>query len=508
MMTFLVKKKLDELVKKLFLFLLITFFLFGCKKKIPHLNEELIIPKPIFEEKITPEIQKIIDLSYNWKFDTSLIEVQKIREKYHDKMLLDLLTVGTLFWQYISAVTVDENNKARDAFSKIIEEIKVRTEEILVKEPDNLKALYLLGFTEGSQSKFYAIEGDFFKAYRFGVKGYNRLKKIEKINNNDFDTQFGIGLYKYYCATLLPRWFQRLSWMVPGIDVDREGGFHRIYLSSKYSILMKTEAELALSQGYSSYEREYKKGFELIEKLSKSYPDNKVFAYTQNIASYYVGMEDRYSGKPEKAIKTFKKALKLANDKPSFRMYLRKKSFLLPDMKWRLDVPSEHEIIFSLYRELGRTYFYLKEFELADQILLEGAQREALGKNIRAALYFEIGRQHKIIDKSDYKDFIIKSSETAGEGSEIAAHCKTFLGTHFVFPKPEIEIWKLQCKIMEGKVGIKEVLELKYKYNQAEYSNYDCSFFEIMYQFYDLNNERILAEKYHDEVRFFSQLDK
>lgn len=495
-------------VSKLFLFFISLCLLSGCKKNILEVNESLIKPKPIFSEKKTPEVQNIIDLSYSWKFDSAMIAINNLREKNYDAQLLDLLTVGTLFWQYIAAVTVEENNKARDAFSKVVGEIKTRTEDTLEKNPEDLKTLYLLGFTEGSQSKFYAIEGDFFKAYRFGVKGYNRLKKVEKLNPDDYDTQFGIGLYKYYCATLLPRWFQRLSWMVPGIDVDREGGFFRIQLSSKFAVFMKTEAELALAQGQSSYELQYKKGEELSDKLTKMYPENKVFAYTHNIALYYLGLEERYEGKSEKAIKTLKKTLKIANDKISFRMRIRKKCFLTADMKWKIDVPAEHEVIFSLYRELGRIYFYLKEFDLADQVLLEGAKRESLGKEIRAALYFEIGKQHKLVEKKDYADYIKKALETAGEGSEIALHCKTFLGTHFVLPEPEKEIFKLQCKISEGKASIKEVLELKNKYDKPEYGNYLYSFYEIMYQLYNLNGESVLAKKYQDEVRFHAQLDK
>lgn len=509
MNSFQIKKRHQNIKNNLiFLLVIAIIFISGCKKKIIIVNEELIKPDPIFKEKITLEIQKVIDHSYNWKFNSALIEIQTLRDKNQDTLLLDLLTVGTLFWQYIAAVTVEENNKAREEFTKIVNEIKTRTEETIEKDPDNLKALYLLGFTEGSQSKFYAIEGDFFKAYRFGVKGYNRLKRIEKINPNDYDTQFGIGLYKYYCATLLPRWFQKLSWMVPGIDVDREGGFHRIKLSSKFSLFMKTEAELALAQGFSSYERDYKKGEILSEKLTKAYPGNKVFAYTHNIALYYLGIEERYEGKSEKAIKTLKKALKIANDKTAFRMRIRKKSYLTADMKWRLDVPSEHEVIYANYRELGRIYFYLKDFDQADQILLEGAKREVLGKNLRAALYFEIGRQHHIIEKIDYKDYIKKAADTAGEGSEIAMHCKTFLGTQFVLPEPEKEIWKLQCLISEGKAGIKETLKLKSQYDKPEYSNYLYSFYEIMYQLYELNNEHTIAEKYHDEVRFHAQLDR
>lgn len=508
MSNFIIFMKHTYRMRNHYLLFICIFLLGSCKKNIMEINESLIKPTPIFSEKKSQEIQNIIDLSYSWKFDSAMIEINNLREKNYDNQLLDLLTVGTLFWQYIAAVTVEENNKARDAFSKVVGEIKTRTEEALEKNPEDLKTLYLLGFTEGSQSKFYAIEGDFFKAYRFGVKGYNRLKKVEKLNPDDYDTQFGIGLYKYYCATLLPRWFQRLSWMVPGIDVDREGGFFRIQLSSKFAVFMKTEAELALAQGQSSYEMQYKKGEELSDKLTKMYPENKVFAYTHNIALYYLGIEERYEGKSEKAIKTLKKTLKIANDKTSFRMRIRKKSFLTADMKWKLDVPAEHEVIFSIYRELGKIYFYLKEFELADQILLEGAKRESLGKDIRAALYFEIGKQHKIIEKKDFIDYIKKAQETAGEGSEIAGHCKTFLGTHFVLPEPEIEIFKIQCKISEGKAGIKEVLALKNKYDKPEYSNYIYSFYEIMHQLYNLSGESDLSKKYHDEVRYHAQLDK
>jgi hypothetical protein len=494
---------------RLFLLLAICFFLIvGCKKKQLSLNDGLISPNPIFKEKITPEVQKAIDLSYNWQFDSALLEINNLKDKGQDPLLLDLLNVGTLFWQYIAAVTAEENNKAREAFSKVVGEIKLRTEEILEKDPENIKALYLLGFTEGSQSKFYAIEGDFFKAYRFGVKGYNRLKRVERINSVDFDTQFGIGLYKYYCATLLPKWFQNLSWMVPGIDVDREGGLHRIQMSCKYAYIMKVEADLALAQGNSSYEREFKTGEEISDKLTKRYPDNKVFSYTHNIAVYYLAIQERYEGKIEKSIKTFKKALKSCTHKTTFRMRLRKKVYLTADMRWKLDVPSEQEVIFSIYRELGKLYFYSKDFVQADQVLLEGAKTESLNKDLRAALYFEIGRQHRIADQKDFNGFILKAAEISGEGSEIAAHCKTFLSSSFVMPEVEKEIWKLQCKISEGKSNIKEILALKNRYDKPELANYLYSFYEIMFQVYVLNGEHALAEKYHDEVRYHAQLDR
>lgn len=498
----------------LFLDFLIVLFLvltFGACKKLPIItNDELIKPNPIFVDKITPEVQTIIDLSYNFKFEESLKKLEDLKKKsiVEDVYLLDLLTVGTLFWQYIAAVTEAENNKARELFTSMVGEIKTRTELELNKSPENLKALYLLGFAEGSQSKFYAIEGDFFKAYRFGVKGYNRLKKIEKMNGNDFDTQFGIGLYKYYCATLLPRWFQRLSMLVPGIDVDRGGGLIRIQLASKYAYLLKVEAELALAQGYSSYEREFYNGFTLSEQIHKKYPDNKVFAYTHIVSLFYLGQFELYKGKPEKALKTLKKGLRLANENKSFRMHIRKKKFLTADLKWKSDLPSEHEVIFALYLEIARAHFYLNEQELADQILLEGASRDVLGRNIKAALYFELGKQHRVLGKDDFKTFILKAAEIAGENSEIAIHCKTFLSPNFILPEPEFELFKLQQKIVLGKATIEEVLALKKKYEKVEYSNYEFNFYEIMAYFYTISGNHMLAEKYHDEVRINAQLDK
>jgi hypothetical protein len=493
-----------------FFFLLILVGVSSCRKKAIITNEELIKPNPIFKEKITPEIQAIIDLSYNFNFDESLKKLQALKKKsdVQEIYLLDLLTVGTLFWQYIAAVTEEENNKARDSFANIVGEIKTRTESELEKTPDSLKALYLLGFVEGSQSKFYAIEGDFFKAYRFGVKGFNRLKKIEKLNPDDFDTQFGIGLYKYYCATLLPRWFQRLSVFVPGIDIDREGGYIRIKLANKYAYLLKVEAELALAQGNSSYEREFQLGFELSEQIHKRYPENRVFAYTHIVSMYYLGQNEIYKGKPEKALKTLNKGLRLANENKSFRMHIKKKRYLTADMRWKSDLPSEHEVIFALYLEIARIHFYLNEQILADQILKEGGNKDVLGRNIKAALYFELGRQHKILGKEDYKEYILKAAEIAGENSEIASHCKTFLGSNFVLPEPEYELFKLHQKIVLGKVTIEDVLAVKKKYEKVEYSNYEYNFYEIMMQFYTIAGNHILAEKYHDEVRVHAQLDK
>jgi len=493
-----------------FVLVVLALTIGACKKRPAITNDDLIKPNPIFTDKITPQIQNIIDLAYNFKFEESLKKLDDLKKKSEpdDIYLLDLLTVGTLFWQYIAAVTKEENNKARDEFASIVGEIKARTEIDVNKNPDNLKALYLLGFAEGSQSKFFAIEGEFFKAYRFGVRGYNRLKKIEKMNSNDFDTQFGIGLYKYYCATLLPRWFQRMSMLVPGIDVDRGGGLIRIQLASKYAYLLKIEAELALAQGNSSYEREYQKGFSLSEQIHKKYPGNRVFAYTHIVSLYYLGQYELYKGKPEKALKTLKKGLQLANDKKSFRMHIKKKKYLMADMRWKSDLPSEHEVIFSLYLEIARVYFYLNEQELADQILLEGGNRDILGRNIKAALYFELGRQHRILGKEGYKNYILKAAEIAGENSEIANHCKTFLDSNFILPEPEIELFKLHQKIALGKVTIEDVLALKKKYEKVEFSNYQYNFYEIMAYFYTISGNQALAEKYHDEVRVHAQLDK
>ena len=78
------KFKLADLMIKnrtFFLMCLIFFIFVSCKKKSLDEIEGKIIPDPIFKEKKTAEIQNVIDLSYNWKFDSALIEIKSLRDK-------------------------------------------------------------------------------------------------------------------------------------------------------------------------------------------------------------------------------------------------------------------------------------------------------------------------------------------------------------------------------------------------------------------------------------------
>jgi len=496
--------------KKYFTFICIVYlvvFFVSCRQaeEISSPVDGKIKVKSIFNIKNNELAQKIIHLSYDWKFKKANKAIIKLRENKDDQLLADLLDVGNCFWRYIGAMTPEHNKFAKEEYSRSVKKVKISTAAALKANSNDLKALFLLGFTEGSQAKFYAIEAEWFKAYRYGVKGYGRLLKIQRINKHDYDSQFGIGIYKYYCATFLPKWFQKISWMVPGIDVDRKGGYDRIVIASQFASVIKVEAQLSLGQSDAHYERKYLRSKILLEKLYDEYPHNKVVQYSLAATCFYYGDHLRYFGKLKESNKEFKESLSIGSDKPGFRMVLRKKNYLMPSMKWTMVAHSDIEILFSTYLEMSRNYFYMNNIKKATDCLEDGADEDHMPKMLQAALYFEIARQRRILGLEDYKKYIDKASKLAGPHSDISRHCRAFLSSKYRLPHLEKIMHQINQGIFLTKIGLKEVVEYYSKYKSTHYR---YQFYKILSHLYQIDDQPNKSEKYDDLYRVHRQAER
>lgn len=207
--------------------------------------------------------------------------------------------------------------------------------KMLDKNKDDANALFYMGNAYLFLGRWYGEDGSWLKAFWYGRKGTNYLKKALKKDPGYYDAYLGTGIYKYY-ADVLPRFIKSISFLL-GLGGDREEGIKEVKLASLKGDLTRDEAKFVLAQAvYYEIENDFEAALPLFEELEIKYPDNPNIKIPL-IQTY------RKLYKYDPAVEAVKKALKIKS----------------------LDKFPELHTMF--YRYLGNTYADMNEYDKAVQ---------------------------------------------------------------------------------------------------------------------------------------------
>ncbi len=135
---------------------------------------------------------------------------------------------------------------------------------------------------------------------RAGVKGREHLMRAHELDPGMADAETGIGLYNYYVDTLstiikVLRFFMG----IPG--GSKKDGVSELENAMENGQLTAVEARFYLAKSLRTYDRDYERAAELLEPLTKQYPQNPVFAMM-------LGNMDALLNRKEKAAENFRAA--------------------------------------------------------------------------------------------------------------------------------------------------------------------------------------------------------
>ena len=242
---------------------------------------------------------KGIDLVFDMQFEQANKIFDEMIRMDPENAIGYFLKSKSYLWMYIFCTNDKEHiERSLELFLKTIDIAK----EMLDKNEADIDALFYIGNAYGYIGRRYGETGSWIKAYWYGRKGTNYLKKVIKKDPDYYDAYLGLGMYHYY-VDALPKFIKVLSFLLGGFGGDIEKGIDEVFLASSKGNLIRGEAKFLLaSEIYLDYEKNYEAALPLLKELTTNYPHNHFYKF--RLAECY-----RNLYKYDLSVQTIEKAL-------------------------------------------------------------------------------------------------------------------------------------------------------------------------------------------------------
>jgi len=245
---------------------------------------------------IPPEMDQMIQEAmthlYNVEVKESEEEFQKVIEKFPGEPLPHLFYAGHLWWRAAEQFENPESLKPfREKFEKQFEEtVETANKKAEQLGSENDEICFALGGSYGLAGRWMVLDNHWLKAYNYGTKGNDYLKKALELNPELYDANLGLGIYDYYTDTM-SGFFKRLASSI-FLRGNKERGIQELELASQQGHFSNVEAKLFLINVYERDDRNYQKALDLIVDLRKKYPNSTLFHYTEMFLLFDVGQKE------------------------------------------------------------------------------------------------------------------------------------------------------------------------------------------------------------------------
>ena len=146
-------------------------------------------------------------------------------------------------------------------------------EKAIKKYKDDANAYFVLGAAYGFRGLHRIRKGQWFGAFRDGVRGVSNLMKAHKMNKNLYDVYYGLGLYYYWKSAKA----KVLTFLFLMKD-EREKGIEYLKIASEKGKFSSTEAVFALIEIY-YYEDRYEEALEEALSLKDRFSNDPTWNY-------------------------------------------------------------------------------------------------------------------------------------------------------------------------------------------------------------------------------------
>ena len=298
-------------------------------------------------------VKEGLDYVYNLEYAKGDALFMKLKEMYPEHPAGEFLLALNDWWR-IKPNIADDNAVAR--YSKSFGEHLDRTIEmsnaLLAENEFDIVGLFFKGAAYGYRARLKATTNpntnsltDWYGIFRDANEGRKALLGAQRIVPGNSDILLGSGLFNYYVDAMPKRYpILKAVTLPPG---DKDIGLKMLRISASRALYSAVEADYALIEILTNFEREYREALAISERLHRTYPNNPDFhkyfarnlyytrkydlAYTEwgklmrkvkggqggfelslvRQGLYYMGDIKLRKGDPKKAVEIFTEALKV-----------------------------------------------------------------------------------------------------------------------------------------------------------------------------------------------------
>ena len=259
------------------IFSYLFLFIISCILLCNYSNAETLSSHNPQKSLLVEKIRLAMDLSYQMNIERSESVFDEAISEWPDDPEPYLFKGGLYLnmFQNLNNKTEEEVYKLKDQIlylnNKAIEISRKRTKESLGYE----SAQYCIGGATGNIGRFYILNGQMWKAFWKGKKGYKMMKKIVDKDQEYHDAYLGLGIYNYFSA-IMPKFVKALSFLLGGTTGDKDNGIRQLELVRDNSSLLSVEARKILLRTYQG-EEDWDAFYLNSKWLAEHYPENVYF---------------------------------------------------------------------------------------------------------------------------------------------------------------------------------------------------------------------------------------
>lgn len=234
----------------------------------------LVVNISVFSQPKTTEVLRGINYIYHLKFDSAAFVFNQQIKNYPDDPAGYYFSAMIEFWK----ININKADASYDdVFLDKVEKVVEVADKKLEKDENDFYALLYKGGAIGYRGLLRSIRESWLKAAEDGKVALNLLSKATKLNSQNKDALFGIGVYNYF-AEYVPEKYPLLK---PLLIIFPSGnkslGLQQIRETSQEGIYAKTEANYILAFLYLFYEKNYFEAERYSKILYEQFPENPVF---------------------------------------------------------------------------------------------------------------------------------------------------------------------------------------------------------------------------------------
>ncbi|ACF14380.1 Tetratricopeptide domain protein [Chloroherpeton thalassium ATCC 35110] len=263
---------------------LIFLFLFGLNENA--LSQIIIEKWSSKQEDKDQEYKKIregINYIYNLEYDKAEKIFDTVKKSNHENPIGFFFDGMVLWWKImINIEDVQYDELFKEKMSNVID----ICDRLIEKESENSTAIFYKAAALGFRGRLLANRGEWLNAAIDGKNALPLVGQLSKIEEENNDVEFGLGLYNYYAEAIPEKYpiLKPITIFFP--KGNKQKAIKQLNNAVKNAKYADIEALYFLMQIYYMYEYDYKKALEYATILYNKFPKNILFkAYIGRINS-------------------------------------------------------------------------------------------------------------------------------------------------------------------------------------------------------------------------------
>ncbi|MFC1533384.1 tetratricopeptide repeat protein [Thermodesulfobacteriota bacterium] len=238
---------------------------------------------------IRSDIIRGIEYLYDWKFDNAEKLFQKVISM-ESKDPIGYFYLSMVTWSRMAAGFWTE--EVIEKYKKRIEKtISVAKKKIESGQADSFTYFYL-GGSLGFKGRFQLMQYNWFSSYLVALDAIDKLKICLKMDPNNRDVLFGLGMYDYYTDRFSG--FLKFLTYLFFHKGDKKEGLRKLHITANEAIYSSIEAKSLLLHIYLFLELDFHKARPIAEEMAERFKNCPNHSYLQGVTYIRLNLYSDY----------------------------------------------------------------------------------------------------------------------------------------------------------------------------------------------------------------------